>query len=134
MKQNIHPTYYSDAKITCACGNSFLTGSTKQTIQIEICAACHPFFTGEMKYVDTAGRVDKFKAKRQVAQKTGYVKKKDKKKAKIAAQQQAMQQAPQTLKEMMSHAKKQVQNQNKKSNKQTSSSSDQNSDKQDKDN
>ncbi len=63
MKQDIHPTYYSNIKVTCACGNTFVTGATVESIQIEICAACHPFFTGKSKLVDTAGRVDKFKAR-----------------------------------------------------------------------
>lgn len=63
MKANIHPTYHDIMKVTCACGNIFETGSTAESIQIEICAACHPFFTGTAKLVDTAGRVDKFNAK-----------------------------------------------------------------------
>lgn len=60
MKQNIHPTYYKDAKVVCACGNTFTTGSTKQELRVEICSACHPFYTGKQKLVDTAGRVEKF--------------------------------------------------------------------------
>lgn len=60
MKQDIHPTYHTDVKVTCACGNSFVTGSTTESIHIEICANCHPFFTGKAKLLDTAGRVDKF--------------------------------------------------------------------------
>jgi large subunit ribosomal protein L31 len=63
MKKDIHPTYYTDVKVTCACGNTFVTGATVEAIQIEICAACHPFFTGKSKLIDTAGRVDKFKAR-----------------------------------------------------------------------
>ena len=61
MKQDIHPTYYNNVTVTCACGNKFVTGATVESIQIEICAACHPFFTGKSKLIDTAGRVDKFK-------------------------------------------------------------------------
>ena len=61
MKKDIHPKYYKDAKVTCACGNSFATGSTQKEIQVEICSACHPFYTGQTKLVDTAGRVDRFK-------------------------------------------------------------------------
>ena len=60
MKKDIHPTYYSDAKVICACGNTFTTGSTKQELHVEICSACHPFYTGRQKLVDTAGRVEKF--------------------------------------------------------------------------
>ena len=107
MKTNIHPPYYPDAIVSCACGHTFTTGSTKQTIQVEICAACHPFFTGEMKYVDTAGRVDKFMSKVQAAGATKYVKKKDKKAAKLAAQKTALAAAPQSMKDMLDTAKKQ---------------------------
>jgi len=60
MKQEIHPEY-SDATITCACGEIIQTRSTKKTIHVEICSKCHPFFTGDKKYVDTAGRIERFK-------------------------------------------------------------------------
>lgn len=63
MKKDIHPTYYPEAKIVCACGASFVTGSTKPEIHVEICSACHPFYTGKQKFVDTAGRVEKFRAR-----------------------------------------------------------------------
>ncbi len=63
MKDNIHPKYYEKAKVTCACGNSFEIGSTKEHIETEICSKCHPFYTGKEKIVDTLGRVDKFKKK-----------------------------------------------------------------------
>lgn len=63
MKKGIHPAYYPDAKVVCACGNSFTVGSTKEKIEVEVCSACHPFFTGKEKFVDTAGRVEKFKAR-----------------------------------------------------------------------
>ena len=68
MKKDIHPKYYKDAKITCACGATYETGSTKQTIKIEICSACHPYFSGQAKLIDTAGRVDRFKARMEKAQ------------------------------------------------------------------
>ena len=61
MKKDIHGEYFSDANITCACGKSYTVGSTKKEIEIEICSACHPFWTGNEKVLDTAGRVDKFK-------------------------------------------------------------------------
>ena len=61
MKEKIHPVYYSDAKVTCSCGNSFITGATKKLIRVEICSKCHPMFTGEQRIVDTAGRVERFK-------------------------------------------------------------------------
>lgn len=63
MQKDIHPTYFPDAKITCACGTVYSVGSTKESIEVEICAACHPFYTGKEKLIDTAGRVEKFKAK-----------------------------------------------------------------------
>ena len=65
MKKNIHPEWHDDAVVTCACGNSFTTGSIHPSLQVEICAKCHPFFTGEMKFVDTQGRVEKFAQKRK---------------------------------------------------------------------
>ncbi len=69
MKKKIHPQFYTDAKVTCACGNTFTTGSTKKEIQVEICSSCHPFYTGKSKLVDTARRVDKFKARMEKATK-----------------------------------------------------------------
>lgn len=63
MKQDIHPTFYTEAKATCACGAIFVVGSTKPELRVEICSDCHPFYTGADKIVDTAGRVDRFKAK-----------------------------------------------------------------------
>ncbi len=67
MKKDIHPQYYPEAKATCACGNSFTVGSTKEKINVEICSACHPLYTGEEKILDTAGRVEKFKARSALA-------------------------------------------------------------------
>ncbi|NTW13696.1 MAG: 50S ribosomal protein L31 [Candidatus Moranbacteria bacterium] len=61
MKKNIHPEYHDDAVISCACGAKYETGSTVKAIDIEICAQCHPFYTGKKKYIDTTGRVDRFK-------------------------------------------------------------------------
>jgi large subunit ribosomal protein L31 len=61
MKKDIHPKYYPEANAKCACGNSFRVGSTKPEIFVEICSACHPFYTGKEKLIDTAGRVDRFK-------------------------------------------------------------------------
>ncbi len=62
MKKDIHPKY-GKATISCACGNSFETGSTKKNMKVEICSACHPFFTGKQKIIDTAGRVERFNRK-----------------------------------------------------------------------
>ncbi len=61
MKQKIHPKYYPDAKVICACGNSFTTGSTRKEMRVDVCSKCHPFFTGEQKIVDKAGQVERFK-------------------------------------------------------------------------
>lgn len=100
MKPNIHPKYYENAKVTCACGNTFTVGSTLSEIKVEICSACHPFFTGEMKYVDTLGRVDKFRQKQATASKT-YLKKKQKKLLKKLEEEKEEAQRPKTLKEML---------------------------------
>lgn len=61
MKADIHPTYYPKSKAACACGNSFTVGSAKDGLDVSICSACHPFYTGTEKIVDTRGRVDRFK-------------------------------------------------------------------------
>ena len=63
MKKEIHTTYYPTATVHCSCGNTFTVGSTKPEIKVEICSACHPFFTGSEKVMDTAGRVEKFRAR-----------------------------------------------------------------------
>jgi large subunit ribosomal protein L31 len=62
MKDGIHPDYV-ETKVTCGCGNSFITRSTKTELKVDICSACHPFYTGKLKYVDTAGRIEKFQKK-----------------------------------------------------------------------
>ena len=63
MKAKIHPTYFPKAKIKCACGNVITVGSTKEKIEVEVCSNCHPFFSGKEKLIDTAGRVERFKAR-----------------------------------------------------------------------
>jgi len=63
MKEKIHPKYFTDASVSCSCGNTFTTGSTRQTLRVELCNKCHPFFTGEQKIIDTAGRVERFNKK-----------------------------------------------------------------------
>lgn len=69
MKEGIHPTYFPDATVTCACGNTWTTGSTKEEIRIEICSQCHPFFSGELqRIVDIEGQVDRFYKKLQARQ------------------------------------------------------------------
>lgn len=67
MKSDIHPKYFEKATVKCACGKTYTVGSTKEHIQVEICAGCHPFFTGTEKLIDTAGKVEKFRARRAKA-------------------------------------------------------------------
>jgi large subunit ribosomal protein L31 len=61
MKDKIHPKFYDDAKVSCLCGNTFTTGSTRPEIRVEVCGKCHPFYTGEQRIVDSMGRVERFK-------------------------------------------------------------------------
>jgi large subunit ribosomal protein L31 len=68
MKENIHPTYYTDAQVICACGNTWTTGSTVKVIHTDVCSNCHPFYTGEQRIVDTEGQVDRFYKKLQARQ------------------------------------------------------------------
>ncbi len=88
MKTGIHPQYYDECQVTCACGHTFVTGSTVPKIKVEICAACHPFFTGQAKFVDSEGRIERFERKRKAAaalrqkKKKVFKKKADKKKKK----------------------------------------------------
>ena len=69
MKKDIHPKYYPNAIIRCSCGNVIKTGATKPEMTVEICSACHPFYTGKEKIIDTAGRVEKFKRRLEKKQK-----------------------------------------------------------------
>ena len=62
MKEGIHPEYH-ETTVTCGCGNTFQTGSTRPELKVDICNACHPFYTGKLKFVDTAGRIEKFSNK-----------------------------------------------------------------------
>lgn len=77
MKPDIHPTYHK-VTVTCACGNSFETGSTKEDLNVELCSNCHPFFTGKQKLVDTSQRVDKFKKRMEMHKKMSDTKKEKK--------------------------------------------------------
>jgi large subunit ribosomal protein L31 len=69
VKEKIHPTWYPEAHVHCACGSTFTTGSTVKDIGVEICSQCHPLFTGQQKFIDTAGRVDKFNQRMAAAEK-----------------------------------------------------------------
>jgi len=84
MKADIHPTYFTEANVTCACGNTFTIGSTKEKIDVEVCSQCHPFYTGNDKIMDTAGRVEKFKARQAAAKGKGKIVSKEKPKEKSA--------------------------------------------------
>ncbi|MEK7506212.1 MAG: 50S ribosomal protein L31 [Patescibacteria group bacterium] len=68
MKKDLHPQYFPKSKVACVCGNSFTVGSTVPEISVEICSKCHPFYTGREQLIDTAGRVEKFRARREKAQ------------------------------------------------------------------
>ena len=75
MKEGIHPQYFPEAKVICACGNSWVTGSTVEVIQTDVCSECHPFYTGEQRIVDTEGQVDRFYKKLQARE--DYIKEKE---------------------------------------------------------
>lgn len=101
MKAQIHPTWYPEAKVTCACGNTFTVGATVPELHVEVCYNCHPFYTGTMKFVDTAGRVDAFKAKLAGANKK-VVGKTEKRRLKREKQLQEEQARPTSLSELRS--------------------------------
>lgn len=69
MKKDIHPKFYPEARIICACGNVIVTGSTKPEMKVEVCSACHPFYTGKKRLVDTAGQLDRFKKRFEKSEK-----------------------------------------------------------------
>lgn len=96
MKTAIHPDWNNNVQVTCNCGAKFVTGSILADIKVDICSKCHPFYTGEMRFVDVQGRVERFQAKQKAAQ------------TMIAAKKQKIQkkqQAPKSLREMLTAAK-----------------------------
>lgn len=97
MKKEIHPKFNTDTIVTCACGNTFTTGSTLPKINIDMCSKCHPFFTGTQKFIDTEGRVEKFAKRQAIAKKNAEVKKEEKKKI-------VDDRSPKSLKEMLKEA------------------------------
>ena len=105
MKAQIHPQWYPDAKITCACGNTFTTGATFPELKVEICSKCHPFYTGQMKFIDTAGRVEAFKEKQAKAS-TKIVSKREKRRIKKERKIQQELERPDTLTELRKAIKK----------------------------
>ncbi len=74
MKTGLHPDYHPHAMVTCSCGNTFEAGSTLESLKVEICSACHPFFTGEQRIVDTEGRVERLRRRYQMAQEAAAAK------------------------------------------------------------
>lgn len=99
MKSNIHPTYFPNAQVVCACGNVMNVGSTQEKIHVELCSNCHPFYTGAQKFVDSANRIDKFQKRQDVAAKykATVVKKTEEAKAKSSG--------PKSLAEMLAGLK-----------------------------
>lgn len=104
MQAQIHPKWHV-ATVTCACGNTFTVGSTVDQIHVEICSACHPFYTGQMKYIDTAGRVDAFKARQANANKK-VLSKATRRALKREARIREEQSRPETLAELRKQVKK----------------------------
>ena len=99
MKAHIHPQYFPQAQVICACGNMFTIGSTKQSIHVELCYHCHPFYTGQQKFVDTIGNIEKFQTKQKVAvAKQAVVKQKK-------VREEEEDRRPKTLREMLQQAK-----------------------------
>ena len=98
MKAAIHPKWFQ-TKVSCACGNTFTVGGTVPEIHVEVCSVCHPFYTGQMKFVDTAGRVDAFKARIQKAN-TKKVSKTQKRKLKREKKMKEEMDRPDTLEEL----------------------------------
>lgn len=99
MKANTHPHYFEQAQVICACGNRFTIGSTQEVIHVELCNKCHPFYTGEQRFVDSASRIQKFQQKQTVASQhtSKKVKKQEEKKQK--------EKQPKTLREMLQEAR-----------------------------
>lgn len=98
MKQAIHPQYFNEAQVICVCGNKFVTGSTQEVIHVELCSNCHPFYTGEQKFVDSASRIQKFQTRTETAKKYQVVTREKKEQEKKKAE------APKSLREMLSQA------------------------------
>lgn len=105
MKTAIHPKWYSEATVTCACGNTFTTGASVPSIYVEVCSVCHPFYTGQMKFLDTTGRVENFKAKQTKAV-AKVLSKADKRKLKREKRIQDELNRPESLEELRKENKK----------------------------
>jgi len=101
MKKNLHPKIYNNTVVTCACGNTFVTQSTHKTISVDICSNCHPFFTGQQKYIDTEGRIEKFEKKLKLSQE-----KTTKTKGKIKKEKIQISKRKPSLKELLEESRK----------------------------
>lgn len=99
MKQTIHPQYFDNAQVICVCGNKFTTGSTREVIHVELCSSCHPFYTGEQRFVDSASRIQKFQQRSEDAKKYQVVSKEKKERERKRSE------APKSLREMLSSIK-----------------------------
>jgi large subunit ribosomal protein L31 len=95
MKLDTHPQYFDNAQVICVCGNKFTIGSTQEVIHVELCNKCHPFYTGEQRFVDSASRIQKFQQKQEIAKQHDAVKKVKKEEQKSRDGQ------PKTLREML---------------------------------
>ena len=99
MKAQVHPKWYPEAVVSCACGNKFTVGATVPTITVDVCSNCHPYFTGQMKYIDTAGRVDAFRMKMD-KKNVKAVSKTEKRRLKRTKKQEEENQRPETLSQL----------------------------------
>lgn len=101
MKADIHPQWFADSKVTCGCGNTFTVGATVPEIKVDVCYNCHPFYTGQMKYLDTAGRVEAFKTK-QAGATDKRISKTEKRKLRTLKKIQEESERPESLAELRS--------------------------------
>lgn len=99
MKASTHPNYFNEARVICVCGNRFTVGSTMEEIHVELCYKCHPFYTGEQKFVDSASRIQKFQKKQETAKAFSSIR------VKKQEEVRRRQDAPKTLREMLSSLK-----------------------------
>lgn len=99
MKANVHPKYNAEAQVICVCGNRFTVGSTQDVIHVELCYDCHPFYTGEQRFVDTASRIQKFQKKQEAAKAYQVTR------VKKTAEKKKQQDDPKSLREMLSGLK-----------------------------
>lgn len=106
MRADIHPNWNPEAKVTCACGNTFITGSSLPAIRVEICSKCHPLFSGQQKFVDTLGQVDRFMKKTEISKVKQAERKRilEERKSKVAEKKKDRP----SLKDLLMQARKQI--------------------------